>query len=228
MTARPTLAAVVLLAMAAATPSQAQTAPDAAKGPRRAWDVAVGVQMITPASLGTLDADLTDPAGAPVRLFRTTTDTGLALGLEANIGTSVSRRFDVEFSGAWTRFDVRSRISDDFEDVPAITVSETLTRFSAGGAVLWRFVDRPRTAWFVRGGVGWMRELSSDASLVEDGLLVDAGVGVKYWLSTNAAGDGRFGLRAEFRVLNRRQGIEIDDGSTRLWPVVAGTAVFRF
>ncbi len=131
-------------------------------------------------------------------------------------------------TAAWTRFEVRTAVSDDFEDVPDVTVSDTLTRFSVGGAVLWRFVDRPRVSWFARGGGAWMRELSSDASLVEDGLLIEAGVGVKYWMSTNPAGEGRFGLRAEFRALNRRRGIEIDDGSFRIWPLVTASAVVRF
>jgi len=227
MTPSRALPVALLLVFATAVPSNAQTSPQP-RAPRTPWELAIGAQVILPASLGSTDANLLDPTGAPLRLFRTSTDTGLGLGLEANVGAAVSKRFDVEFSGAWTRFDVRTEITDDFEDVPGTTATETLTRFSAGGAVLWRFAQGERAAWFLRGGVGWMRELSSDAALAEDGLLLDAGVGVKYWFSTNAAGEGRFGLRAEFRVLNRRQGIEIDDGSTRLWPVVVGTAVLKF
>jgi len=227
MTGRRGLPAAILLAIVTASPAIAQTSQQP-HAPHKSWELAVGGLAILPTSLGAMDANLLDPTGAPFRLFRTSTDTSLGLGLEVNVGTAVSRRLDVEFSGAWTRFDVRTKISDDVEDVPGLTATETLTRFSAGGAVLWRFAQGARAAGFLRGGVGWMRELSSDAALAEDGLLLDAGVGVKYWLSTNAAGDGRFGLRAEFRVLNRRQGIDIDDGSTRLWPVVVGTAVLKF
>jgi hypothetical protein len=222
--------AVLLLVLSAAGPLWAQpaTQAEAPAKPSRTWELAAGVLVVVPTSLGSANANLLDPQGGTLPLFRTSTDAGMGLGFEANVGTAVAKHVDVELSGAWTRFDVRTTVSDDFEDIPGITVSDRLTRFSVEGAVLWRFVEKTRVSWFVRGGAGWMRELSSDASLVEDGLVLNAGVGMKYWLSANPAGQGTFGLRAEFRVLNRRRGIEIDDGSFRLWPVVAGSAVVRF
>jgi hypothetical protein len=223
---RGRLAAGLLVVLAMPAQSWAQT--QAPQPPRTPWELAVGGVMITPLSLGTVDANLQDGSGNPVTLFRARNDAGLGFGLEANIGAPVSPRVDVEFSGGWSRFDVRSAISDDFEDVPDVTLTETLTRFSVEGAVLYRFAGSGRTAWFVRGGGGWLRELSSDAALASDGLLVNAGVGVKYWARTNAAGQGRFGIRAEFRVLTRTGGIDIDDRSFRMWPVAAGSVVFKF
>lgn len=228
MTRRRDVLAAAAVLIVLAVPARSWAQDEAPQPPRIPWELAVGAIVIAPASLGTIDASLLDANGNPVSLFRSRNDTRVGLGLEASLGAPVSPRVDVEFSGGWTRFDVRASIEDDFEDVPDVTLTETLTRFSVEGAVLYRFAGGPRAAWFVRGGAGWLRELSSDAAMADDGLLVNGGVGVKYWMRTNAAGEGRFGIRAEVRVLTRKGGIDIDDRSFRMWPVVAGAAVFKF
>ena len=215
----------LLAALGTAAPALAQAPP---QQPSRQWEFAGGVSWVAPQSLGTTDADLLAPDGSPFPLFRARNEAGAGLGFEAHLGTSVARRLDVEFSGAWTRFDARSLITDDADDVPEVTLSERLTRFSVEGSVVWRFAERNRVVWFLRGGAGWMREIASDRALSEDGWLVNGGLGVKYWPGANPAGQGAFGLRGEFRVLTRKDGIAIDDGGFRIWPVVAGSAVVRF
>lgn len=205
-----------------------QAEAQGAAAPRKPMDLSLGVVFIAPASLGSVEANLLDGSGNPFLLFRADNDTGPGLGFEATIGSPVGKRFDIEFTGAWTRFDVRSTVSDDFEDVPDVTLEDTLTRFSVEGAVLWRFAEGARAGWFLRGGAGWMRELSSDSALAEDGVVANAGIGVKYWMRTNAAGEGRLGLRAEFRVLARTGGIEIDERSVSVWPAASGALVVRF
>ncbi len=219
-------AGIFALAMAgAAASASAQTAQAT---PARQWEFAGGVSFVAPATLGTTSAELLRPDGSSLTLFRARNETGAGRGLEAHIGTAVARRFDVEMSGIWMRFDARAVISGDAESVPGVTLTETLTRFSIEGAAVWKLVDGVRVQWFVRGGAGWMRELSSDMALASDGVVVNAGGGMKYWPGATRPGQGRFGLRAEVRLLGRRGGIAIDDGSFRLWPVVAGSALVRF
>lgn len=215
----------VVAAAAVVTPAFAQTAQAV---PPRQWEFAGGVSFVAPATSGTTSADLLRPDGSTLPLFRARRETSSGLGLEAHLGTAVARRLDVEMSGVWMRFDARAVISGDAEDVRGVTLTETLTRFSLEGAAVWRFVDGVRVQWFVRGGAGWMRELSSDMALASDGIVVNAGAGMKYWPGAARPGQGRFGIRAEVRLLGRRGGIAIDDGSFRLWPIVAGSALMRF
>lgn len=216
------LAATGAAVIAISTPVFAQ------QSARQPMELAGGIVWAAPRSLGTVHADLLDSDGMPVTLFRAENETGPALGLEVILSQAVARRIDVEFAGSWARFDARTSISGDFEDVPDVTVSETLTRYALEGAVVWRFAERGRVAWFLRGSGGWMREVAGDMSLAENGLLYSGGVGLKYWMSRRPTGQDQFGIRAEFRMMGRRDGIALDDESFRLWPLATASAVVKF
>jgi hypothetical protein len=195
---------------------------------RRALELAGGIVWIAPRALGSVDAELLDQDGTPVTLFRADVEAAAALGLEVILSQAVARAVDVEIIGGWTRFDAETVITDDFEDVPDVTLTETLTRYSIEGGVLWRFAERGRLSWFLRGSGGWMRETVSDMSLAENGWVAGGGIGLKYWMSRRPTGQDQFGLRAEMRVLYRRDGIALDDGAFRIWPAAAASAVVKF
>jgi hypothetical protein len=221
-----TAAAGLAALLAYAAPAGAQGTPT--RPPPRPWELSAGASFILPATLATTSASLLDADGSSVALFRSRAEAGAGLGLEAALSTPLSRRADLEVLGSWTRFEARAVLTEDLEDVRDFTATDTLTRFAVEGGVLFRLAERNRTTWYVRGSGGWMRELSGDAALAGDGLLVTAGVGFKYWTRPRAAGPSRLGVRAEFRMLNRRDGVPLDDGGFRLWPAAAGSMLFRF
>lgn len=224
MSPRPfVLAALSLVVLSWAAPALAQPAQ-----PRRPMEIGGGLVWIAPRSLGSIDASLLDADGDPVTLFSADVETAAGLGLEVILSQEVASRLDVEVLGGWTRFDVRTVVTDDLEDVPEIALTETLTRYSIEGGVLWRFAGTGRTAWFVRGSGGWMRETASDMSLAENGWVATGAVGFKYWMSRRPTGQDRVGIRAEMRLLYRRDGIALDDGDFRIWPAGAASAVVRF
>ena len=216
------------LAMACAGVIAASTPAFAQQPARQSMELAGGIVWAAPRSLGTVNADLLDSDGLPVTLFRAENETGPALGLEVILSQAVARRIDVEFAGSWTRVDARTSITGDFEDVPDVTVSETITRYALEGGVVWRFAERGRVAWFLRGSGGWMREVVGDLSLAENGILYSGGVGLKYWMSRRPTGQDQFGIRAEFRMMGRHDGIALEDESFRLWPAATVMAVARF
>ena len=96
------------------------------------------------------------------------------------------------------------------------------------GAVVWRFAERGRLSWFLRGSGGWMREVSGEMSLAENGIIYSGGAGLKYWIARRPTGQDQFGLRVEFRAVGRHDGIALDDGDFRLWPALAFSAVGKF
>jgi hypothetical protein len=216
----------VVLVAAGVVPAAGQTMQP--RSEPKPWEFAGGVTLIAPVTLDTPDASLVDPAGGPFTLFALRGETGAGFGVEAMLSTLAGGRVDAEIAGSFTRFDVRALIESDTEDVPDVTLAETLTRFGIEGAAVWRLSESERATWFARGGIGWLRELTSDDSVAEDGLFVNVGAGVKYWLKVSPTTRSRFGVRVEGRALFRRRGIELEDRTFRLWPVLAGSAVFRF
>ncbi|HUF47545.1 MAG TPA: hypothetical protein VMM93_06975 [Vicinamibacterales bacterium] len=215
-------AACLLATLVTAVPAEAQ------QSTRRPLELSGGIVWTAPRALGSVDANLLDADGTPVPFFRADIEAGAGLGLEVIVSQAVARRIDVELSGGWTRFDVRTVIRGDIEDVPDVTVSEALSRYSVEGGVAWRFAEQGRLAWFLRGSAGWMREVVGDMSLAENGLVFGGGLGFKYWMARRATGQDQFGIRVEMRVLNRRDGIPLDDGGFRLWPAAAASAVVKF
>jgi len=224
---------ILVMSLCAASHAGAQTrpgqGPQAPRGPRRAIEFTVGGAFQGPVSFGTANADLLRSDGSRLTLFRTENRSSLGYGLETSLAFQLRRSVWAEVGGGFTRADLRTRVSGDAESVGADTVTADLVRFSVQGAALWYFRDRGRTAWFVRGGAGWMRELAGDATLVEDGLLGHGGIGLRHWWRDGTRGTvKRIGLRLEFRADLRSPGISLGDGGMRVGPAAAGHLVFGF
>jgi hypothetical protein len=190
-------------------------------------ELAVGGSAFGETSFGSRDAELITSSGGRLTLFRADSALRPGFGLEVHLGVGLTRSFAVEASGGWTRADFRTRVSSDVEGVPEATLKERLTRYSVEGAALWTFARGGKSSWFARGSAGWMRDLTGNDSLVEDGMTGSIGAGVKYlW---NQAGGLRIaGFRIEGRVLAHRRGITIGDDKLRLTPAVSGSLIFGF
>ena len=208
---------------------QAQTArTQKPAAPARAKELAIGGVVAGPMSVGSASAELLGGSGQPsVTLFDVENRLATGFGIEMNIGAQLRRSVWLEVSGGWTRSEVRSLITDDFEDAPDETISAPMSRFVVEGALLRYFRQRGASALFLRVSGGWMRETAGGNTLTADGAIAGAGLGFRHWW--RMAGKGsmkRLGLRIEGRATIRHRGISLGEGGLRLGP--AGTAHLVF
>lgn len=220
--------AIIVAAALIAVPVRAQAQAPAA-APPRFIDVSFGGSFLAPASAGSSSADLITPSGGRLTVFDVDSRFGPGYGVDAALGFRLSPAVWIEASGGWTWTSARSRISDDVELAATVTVTETISRVSGEGALVWYFADRGATAWFVRGSGGWMRELAGGNSLVEDGIVGSGGVGIRHFWRQNGAGAvKRMGVRIEGRVIVRTAGIAFGSSDLRIAPAASGLLVFGF
>jgi hypothetical protein len=200
-------------------------APAAAQSPK--VEVTLGTVITGRASAGDVDATLIDTGGNPLTLFKTSNRITPGIGIEGAVSLRLRPRLRLEVAGSWVNADLESRVSGDFEGAPPITATSGLHQFAADASVIRQFTRRGRWDPFVRAGAGWLREMTSDRALVENGLSVNVGGGIKYWVRESQPGlFGRLALRVDVRLAARRGGITFGDAGTRLTPVFAAGIVF--
>lgn len=200
--------------------------PVAAHGQTRTVEFAVGPVVSGASSAGVTRAQLLNSGGVPVTLFEATHRTSVGIGVEAGLLYRWRPAFAVEVSGSWTRPDLETRISDDFEGAGDASLSLGMHRFSSDVAIVRHFGRRGAAEPYVRAGGGWFRELTTDRALVDDGLAGHVGAGLKYWVREGRPGVlGHIALRADVRLIVRRGGIELGDAGTRWSPSAAAALV---
>lgn len=161
----------------------------------------------------------------PFDLFKSDTTLGSAIGLRATIGFYLSPSVSLEGGVEISRPELRVRLSDDFEDAPDTTATETLTSYVFGGSLVYHF-RKPGRAFtpFVLAGAGHVRDLHEGSDLVDTGVEYHGGVGAKWWLGT---GRQKLGLRADGAVSIRNGGFGTDD-ERRLVPTAALSLAYLF
>lgn len=189
----------------------------------------VGATLNGPSSAGTTRSELLDSAGNPVTLFESKQRTTSAVGLAGAISYRIGPRLALELSGGWTRPDFESQIVDDIEGTADTTLALGMHRFTVELGAVRHFGRRGAIEPYARVGAGWLRELTRDRALVNDGLAAHVGGGVKYWMREGRPGWlGTVALRADVRLAIRRGGIALGDAGTRWSPdVVAGLVIAR-
>lgn len=213
--------ACVALFLAGALPADAQTTE-----PRRVRRVEVdaGGGILRGADLGSADANLraSDPARRPLRLFSTGSRFASAPTFHVRAGFAFNRRIGVEGGLMVSHPDLRTSISADAEDAPAITIAERIDQYGIDAGVVVMLSELSlggRTVPFVAAGAGYLRQLHEGQTLVEQGHAYHAGGGVKHWLLSRDRGFiSAAGVRADARVYLMSGGIAFED---RLRPHVA-------
>ena len=189
-------------------------------------EVTLGGVVSGPASAGDVNATLIDSGGGALTLFKTSNKVAAGAGAEVQVAVRVRPRLLVELSGSWVKTNLETRVTSDLEDAAPMTARLGVHQFTVEGSLRYRFSRRGRWDPFVRGGAGWLRELTTDRALVENGLSANLGGGIKYWVRESRPGlFGRLALRAEVRLLARRGGIAFGDAGTRLAPMFAAGLV---
>jgi len=217
----------VARAQTASGPGQVRPAPPRAD---RGIDVAVAGAWTGGTSFGSSDANLQAPDGSSLTLFKTSSELGAGGGLELHLGFRLNGRLMVEATGTWSRAELRTDVTSDFEGASPVTATNRVSRYTLEGSALWTVLARGRARWFVRGGVGWLREIDETTVLTEDGTIANLGGGVKYWWRQHGRGVfGNVGLRAEARASFRSGGMALDPQKrSHVSPVIAGGVMFGF
>jgi len=208
----------LLMVVAGAQASFAQTPAATSRKP----EIDVSMIAIAGASAGSQNANLTAPDGSPFLLFSSSQRVGPAFGPEVQVGFGLTRHLSAEVTGSWTHAELRSSLSADFEGAAPVTATERLSMFTLSGSGVWSFARRGKWQPFLRGGAGWLRELTSDSAVAADGAIAHGGGGVKYWWRDRPRGAfKRFGVRTEARFVSRHDGLSFGNG--RRLNAIAGT-----
>jgi hypothetical protein len=190
--------------------------------PMPKYELDVGVAWIGRTTYGSADANLTNGSGGTQPLFTTTNERAAGPALEAHLSTRLAAHIRAEVTGAWQRAELRTTTSVDFEGAEAATLALPVSSFAIEGSGVFVFRPRSRFDPFLRGGVGWVRDLTEGSVLAKDGTIANVGGGVKYWWSPRA------GLRSEVRAVIRSGGLELSSNARRVSPAVTVSLAFRF
>ena len=205
----------LVLLVVCRVPGLAQTAGER---PVHRFEGTIGGLWLGGAGLGSSTAALranTTGTPAPFTLFTTESRFGSAPGLDARVGYGLTKRITVELGLVFSRPELRTHVSDDVENAPALTVAESVHQYFVDGSVvvlLDRFALGDRTVPFVTGGAGYLRQLHEGLTLVEIGQVYHVGGGVKHWLVLRDRGFMRgIGVRVDGRLYVLVNGIELRD-----------------
>jgi hypothetical protein len=214
-----------VLCLLLASPAAAQT-QSPARAPK--FEVDVGAAFIGSGTFGSANANLTSPSGS-LTLFSTANDLTASIGPEAHVVFGLSRRLQAELSGTWSRAELQSRISGDAEGAEAATSTLGISLYTVETSIVWYPRRHRKLDPFVRGGAGWLREVTNDGTLSADGVIASGAAGVKYWLrEDNRRTLKRFGLRAEVRVVSRSGGLSLDLAKRLIAPALGVSAILGF
>ena len=215
-------AGAVVACLGCAAPALAQSA---AVPPRVLLDV--GGAWIGGGALGTTDATYMTAAGESFTLFSTSQSWSAGAGLIGHLQVRVAPRVALELSGSWTRPDLRAQISADVEGAADTTATSTVSQFITSGGVV--FSLKPRGKWtpFARGAVGWLRHLSNDETLYQDGVSADLGGGVTYAWREKSGHLRPYGLRADVWMNVRSGGLDFAEKSRVITSGLSAAFIFK-
>ena len=220
MTARVSL--IAALALLLASTASAQTDP-----PLHRLQLGAGVGFFGGAALGNADANLRTATADPFRLFTTSTEQAGTIGLDLHAAVDLSRRVGVEAHTLFARPDVRTSVTHDAENAPAVDAVEQLDQYLIDGGVVIRLNEFRMGDWvpFATAGAGYLRQLHDGLTLSEHGHLFYFGGGVRRALLVRPKGLLRgLGVRGDVRLDILSDGITIEDKTRKHFS--AGASLF--
>ncbi len=132
---------------------------------------------------------------------------------ELRVGVSLTRRLTIEGGASVSRPHIGVSISADSEAPAQDLPGEELQQYVFDGGVSWQLPINlgRRMAPFATGGAGYLRQLHEDRTFAETGRIYYAGGGARYWLRGGHGNQMPVGLRGEFRINLRSNGIDFED-----------------
>ena len=218
---------IVALLLLVASPAIAQEAPQLRDN---RVTINAGITWLGGYDVGTSTAQLrgngTGPTAPPFTLFTADSRFSTAVAPELRVGVSLTRRLTIEGGASLSHPSIGVSIAGDPETPAQELPGEELQQYVFDGGLTWQLpVNLGRTvAPFATGGAGYLRQLHEDRTLAETGRVYYAGGGVRYWLRGGLDDKRPFGLRGEFRINIRSNGVDFED-KVRTYPTFS---VFAF
>jgi hypothetical protein len=208
----------LLVAFVAAPGAQTQPGTTLRDPSAPRTELSVGAGFLSGSDLGDADAELRGRTG-PFQLFTTSSRLGASVPLEVRLDFPLGRRFALEVRGAWSRPEVQTSVSDDVEGAPPITLTEQTSQYSLDAGLLY-YLARPRPRAllpFVSGSVGYVGTVHEDLTLLENGIGVRGGGGVKMPLATGGRGRiSGYGIRADAVMVVLANGVASGNATTHV------------
>lgn len=213
----------LLVSCASAAQAQIYIRPG---GPRAgATELTLGGSWTGGQDGGTVVANLTGNTGEPanVQLFRSESSLRPVFGGNVALAVYLSRSLAVEAGFHYSRPQVRSRLTSDFEDAPSVTATTTLAQYLFTGSLVYHFATTGRLTPFVAGGAGHIRDAYDGNNLIETGTEYHGLTGVKMRVGRR----GKAGFRFDVGVSVRDGGFTLKDGR-RTAPVASAAFIYMF
>lgn len=212
----------IFVMVALARPADAQTG-------LREYEVSVGAVAMGTMPIGSSDATHQRASGGPLLIFSSDVSFGPGAGIEAHFGRAVGSRVALEATGTWSFTPIRTKVAGDIEGAPNATATEDLSRFSLEGSALWRLAGDARRALYLRGGAGWMRELTAGSTAAESGVIGNVGAAMKYWWGTSSSVPRRrLGVRLDGRAVLRSGGVDLGASGVQVAPAASADLMIGF
>ena len=217
--------AAILLALA--LPSFAQEAPQLRDN---RVTINAGLTWLGGYDVGASTAQLrgngTGATPPPFSLFTADSGFSTTTAPELRVGVSLTPRLTIEGGVSLSHPRIGVTITGDPETASQELPGEEVQQYVFDGGLSWQLpipMGR-RLAPFVMAGGGYLRQLHEDRTLAETGRIYYAGGGARYWLRGGRDRARPIGLRREFRINMRSNGIDFEDQS-RTYP---SFSVFAF
>jgi hypothetical protein len=217
----------MLLVLAAPVLARAQASREP---PRGRIEAAFAAGWLGGGGLGDAAANLRTSGSGDYLLFTTDTRFAAAPMIEARVAYPLTARYTIEGRFGFSRPELRTSISGDAENAPALSVAEPVDQYTFEGALVvmlsgLRFAS---LVPFASGGAGYLRQLHEGQTLVEEGVAYHVGGGVKRQLFARQRGLVKgAGVRGEARLYVFSHGVEFDGGA-RLQGSVLGSVFVTF
>jgi hypothetical protein len=199
--------------------------------PRSArMELSVGAGFLGGSSLGTADADLRGGSNQPFQLFDTSSRIGGSAPLEVRLDFLLGPRYVFEIRGAWSRPELETSVTGDFEGAPPVSLVDRVDQYSLDLGVLVHLRQaRSRSLVpFVSAGAGYVGAVHEGLTLLESGIGFRGGGGLKYPLVMQRRGRIKgAGIRADAALIVMTSGLAAESGATRQL-AATGSLYFSF
>lgn len=187
----------------------------------------VGAVLVGGTGAGTSSATYTAPDGSPITQFSFEKSIGPAVGVNGHLQVSIKPRVALEMTARWARAEFRTTLSGDTDGASNVTATQSVDRFVVGGGAVVRLKQVGRWHTFARGSFGWLRELSDDQSLYQDGWVGELGAGANFQWKEKRGRVRPYGIRADVWLDVRHGGLSFSEKS-RLWsPACSIAMIFK-
>ena len=187
----------------------------------------LGAVLIGGTSAGTSSVAYVAPDGSSVPQFSFDKSIGTAVGVNGHLSIRITPRVALEVNARWVRPELRTRLSGDTDGAVNTTATQSIDRFVLGGGAAVSLKQFGRWHTFARASVGWLRELSDDQSLYQDGWVGEVGGGANFQWKEKRGHFRPYGIRTDVWLDIRHGGLSFSEKSRLMSPAFAAAMIFK-